>query len=208
MSKGLETIQRELQNLRSRLESLERQHSSNEVQPELSDTDVQLVPSKEELLELHQALDRLVFGGQPSRPVVGLYMKLTELRDEMTLLPSGATRWDGDYTTTRSRVGSPRSFLDISPSTVVGIMAPFGNIQRIRIIQSLLFWSKSAKKLMEELSLTAGQLYHHLRELSRAGYLDEAQRNLYKLSAKGRRVAFIVFLGCVNPPKGTAPYED
>lgn len=61
------------------------------------------------------------------------------------------------------------------------VLGALGNEVRLAILRRLLYRAKSASELMEELGLrTTGQVYHHLRELETAGFV-EAREGRYQI---------------------------
>ena len=71
------------------------------------------------------------------------------------------------------------------PRRIVGAMGVFSNENRVRILQALLKGARTSSELSRETGLEGGQLYHHLKELMLAGYVEAVERGKYALTAKG-----------------------
>lgn len=65
--------------------------------------------------------------------------------------------------------------------------------QKVRLLRALLGKeSEGAAELGAVTHLSTGSLYHHLRELMRAGLIHQAARNRYVLTERGARVLLIL----------------
>ncbi len=65
--------------------------------------------------------------------------------------------------------------------------------QKVALLRVLLDKaSESAAALGELTGLSTGSLYHHLRELMRAGLIHQAGRNSYVLTERGTRVLLVL----------------
>jgi DNA-binding transcriptional ArsR family regulator len=65
--------------------------------------------------------------------------------------------------------------------------------QKIALLRALLDRpSESASVLGDITGLSTGSLYHHLRELMRAGLIHQAGRNIYVLTERGTRVLLVL----------------
>ncbi len=65
--------------------------------------------------------------------------------------------------------------------------------QKVALLRALLHTeSESASVLGEATGLTTGSLYHHLRELMRAGLVHQSGRNAYVLTEQGVRTLYIL----------------
>lgn len=72
------------------------------------------------------------------------------------------------------------------------LLMPLSNGQRVRVLLTLLFLPMTAKELMDKHALTSGQIYHHLRELGKAGYVVANERGLYSINKRARRFLLTV----------------
>ena len=67
--------------------------------------------------------------------------------------------------------------------------APFSNRNRVAILRSLLSAGprgpKTSRQLTTDTGLRGGPLYHHLKELILAGYVESRGRNSYQLTDRG-----------------------
>ena len=75
--------------------------------------------------------------------------------------------------------------VNCQPRKIVDVMGPFSNENRILILQALLRGAKTSSELARETGLEGGQLYHHLKELILAGYVEAVGRGRYALTEKG-----------------------
>lgn len=65
--------------------------------------------------------------------------------------------------------------------------------QKVALLRALLVQeSESAAALGAQTGLTTGSLYHHLRELMRAGLIHQTGRNRYILTEQGVRVLLVL----------------
>jgi len=93
----------------------------------------------------------------------------------------------------------------VSSSRIVRILGSLANEHRVKILLSLLQGSKSASELAEETGLEGGPLYHHLKELMLAGYIESPERGKYVLTPRGciviRVVAALASIPGITPPQ-------
>ena len=90
------------------------------------------------------------------------------------------------------------------PRRIVGAMGVFSNENRVRILQALLSGARTSSELARETGLEGGQLYHHLRELMLAGYVEAVERGKYALTPKGC-IAIRVAAAVASIPGFAAP---
>ncbi|QIJ60707.1 winged helix-turn-helix domain-containing protein [Streptomyces sp. JB150] len=77
--------------------------------------------------------------------------------------------------------------------------AALGHPVRLTLLRAVLRGTRSAAGLQETAGLnTTGQLYHHLRQLTAAGWLEAGGRGHYQVPA-GRVVPLLVLLSAVAP---------
>lgn len=91
------------------------------------------------------------------------------------------------------------------PNRVVRVVSPLTNEKRVRMLLSLLEGPKTASELAEEVGLEGGPLYHHLRELMLAGYVESPERGKYVLTGSGcivtRVLAALASIPGISPPQ-------
>ena len=79
--------------------------------------------------------------------------------------------------------------LKLSPKEIARFLSPFSSEQRLIILRSLhegFLQGKTVSELVEETGFEGGQLYHHLRELERADYVEtKKERGRYFISVMG-----------------------
>ncbi|MGP4003098.1 ArsR family transcriptional regulator [Streptomyces sp. 8N706] len=77
--------------------------------------------------------------------------------------------------------------------------AALGHPVRLTLLHAVLRGTRSAAELQEAAALnTTGQLYHHLKQLTAAGWLQAEGRGHYRVPA-GRVVPLLVLLSAVVP---------
>ncbi len=77
------------------------------------------------------------------------------------------------------------------PACVARLLTGLAHADRIRIARAVLTGADTHAALSESVGLKAGPLYHHLRELERAGILTRLPRNGYALTDIGRDLLLI-----------------
>ena len=79
--------------------------------------------------------------------------------------------------------------LTLPPKDITRFLSPFSSEQRIAILRALyegFLDGKTVSELAEETGFEGGQLYHHLRELERANYVEtKEERGRYFISVMG-----------------------
>ncbi|WP_150462347.1 ArsR/SmtB family transcription factor [Nesterenkonia ebinurensis] len=80
------------------------------------------------------------------------------------------------------------------------ILAALGHPVRLSILHAVLHGTTSAAGLVEELdSGTSGQIYHHLKELTTAGWLTSGKRGMYEVP-DARVVPLLAILVAAGTP--------
>ncbi|MEU1788218.1 winged helix-turn-helix domain-containing protein [Streptomyces sparsogenes] len=89
--------------------------------------------------------------------------------------------------------------LDADWSQGAASYAALGHPARLTLLRAALHGTRSAAELQETAGLhTTGQLYHHLKQLTAAGWLQAEGRGHYRVPA-GRVVPLLVMLAAVMP---------
>ena len=84
---------------------------------------------------------------------------------------------------------------EVHPRRIVNIISPLTNEQRINILRIILRErSVSMSQLSKETGMEGGELYHHLKELIRRGYIKLVKRGTYTITPKGE-IALIIVSG-------------
>ncbi|MFH8365935.1 helix-turn-helix domain-containing protein [Streptomyces sp. NPDC018031] len=92
-----------------------------------------------------------------------------------------------------------RALLDDAWSDAADAFAALGNPVRMRLLREILGGRRTAAELADQDGLgTTGQIYHHLRQLTAAGWLHTAGRGRYEVPA-GRVVPLLVALAAARP---------
>jgi len=99
------------------------------------------------------------------------------------------------------------SILRCSPKRVAKLLSPFSSEQRILILKTLIKGDRSSSELSQETGLEGGQLYHHLKELALAEYIEPKERGIYSLTEKGQMALLTVLAMACTLEKRVAPEE-
>jgi DNA-binding HxlR family transcriptional regulator len=70
---------------------------------------------------------------------------------------------------------------------IARVLSALGSDARLRIMAILWRGETAAAELTAATGLSAGSLYHHIRELCAFGWVNTPQRNRYTLTTRGRR---------------------
>lgn len=114
-----------------------------------------------------------------------LEARLRDRPDGGLVLIGGIERRKGKIVDSFMSAVDLESIIKCPPSDIAKLMASFSSENRVRIMQSLLRGVKTASELSEETGLEGGQLYHHLKDLMMAGYVQIVERGKYTLTSKG-----------------------
>jgi DNA-binding transcriptional ArsR family regulator len=96
---------------------------------------------------------------------------------------------------------------------VAQILSVLGSEVRLAILRSLVTAPKTALEIVTEVGMkTTGQAYHHLRELERAGYIEQRAGGRYHFKMRGGRVylaalALAADAGAEEPDEALPPAE-
>jgi ArsR family transcriptional regulator, arsenate/arsenite/antimonite-responsive transcriptional repressor len=75
--------------------------------------------------------------------------------------------------------------LALEPEVITPILAALASPQRLLLLRTLLAGPKSSHELQRALGVaSAGQLYHHLKELLAVGIVDQRDRSAYQIAAR------------------------
>lgn len=74
---------------------------------------------------------------------------------------------------------------------LVRFAAAFTSPWRLKIIRALARGSRTSREIAEQTGLVGGQLYHHLNELIRAGFVRQEARNCYSLTQEVGKPAYL-----------------
>jgi DNA-binding transcriptional ArsR family regulator len=87
---------------------------------------------------------------------------------------------------------------DLGLAEVARLLAALGHPARLALVRALLVGERSSQELQEVIgSGSAGQLYHHLKDLLAAGVVDQAGRSRYRISV-GRIVPLLVIFAAAG----------
>ena len=99
------------------------------------------------------------------------------------------------------------SILKCSPKRIANLLSPFSSEQRILILKTLIEGDKSSSELSQATELEGGQLYHHLKELALAEYIEQKERGIYALTEKGQMALLTVLAMACTLEKRVIPEE-
>lgn len=103
---------------------------------------------------------------------------------------------DGDLLWTREH-GLPH-ILDLDDVSLARALAALGHPARLGLVRALLDGERSSQELQAVIgAASAGQLYHHLKDLLSAGMIDQAGRNRYRIHAS-RVIPLLVILAAAG----------
>ena len=91
-----------------------------------------------------------------------------------------------------------KEVVETHPRRIVNIVSPLTNEKRIDILRLILKErTVSMSKLSEKTGMEGGELYHHLKELIRNGFIKLVRRGTYTLTTKGE-IALIIVSGLAH----------
>jgi len=74
---------------------------------------------------------------------------------------------------------------------LVQLFSALASPRRLTMLKAMLAGADSYAKLRKAVGLSAGPLYYHLRELRSAGLIEEGQRDVYRLTDRGKQLLLI-----------------
>lgn len=74
---------------------------------------------------------------------------------------------------------------------IVQLFSAIASPRRLTMLKAMMAGADSYAKLRKAVGLSAGPLYYHLRELKSAGLVEEGQRDVYKLTPRGKHLLLI-----------------
>ena len=87
---------------------------------------------------------------------------------------------------------------DMDPATLAHMFAALGHPARLALVRALLAGDRTSAELQEVVgTASAGQLYHHLKDLIAAGVAEQAGRSRYRIS-NARVVPLLVVLAAAG----------
>ncbi|GII91610.1 ArsR/SmtB family transcription factor [Sinosporangium siamense] len=80
---------------------------------------------------------------------------------------------------------SPSALLSVPAGPLAAVLAAAGHPARFQILRILLKGPLPVTELQDELGLSSpGQIYHHLKTLTAAGFVDQPERGVYRVQPK------------------------
>jgi DNA-binding transcriptional ArsR family regulator len=126
---------------------------------------------------------------EAARDVVGYFVTLTREDGQ-----------GGTYVSASHSVRSEESvegLLKLPDYKVAQVLSVLGSEVRLAMLRSMLWEPKTAAELVTQLQLgTTGQAYHHLRELERAGYIEQREGRYH--FAKGFMSVYLIALALAS----------
>jgi hypothetical protein len=86
-----------------------------------------------------------------------------------------------------------------NPDVLARVLSGLAHPDRIRLARAVLAGANTHHLLIEAVKIKTGPLYHHLRELERAGLLSMIARNAYMLTDFGRTALFVTAVLGMQP---------
>lgn len=79
----------------------------------------------------------------------------------------------------------------VSDEDLILFATAFTNVARLKILRTLSHGDRTWADLSHETGLVGGQLYHHLKELMRSGFVIQKSRNIYAISPQVGKPAYL-----------------
>ncbi|NEB81051.1 helix-turn-helix domain-containing protein [Streptomyces sp. SID14478] len=154
---------------------------------------------------LERRLDAMERGPQAPTVPEGTFWALEGLKEQLAevasggVLFTGAVRLPGDKEYEWQYATITDELLASDWTDMAETFAALGHGLRLRLLREVLGGRSSATELAELDDVgTSGQIYHHLRQLTAAGWLRSAGRGRYEVPA-GRVVPLLVALTAARP---------
>lgn len=75
--------------------------------------------------------------------------------------------------------------IDLPAEEIASILGVLASPQRLSLLKTLLTGARSSHELQEALGISSpGQLYHHLKELTAIGIVEQTRRGSYQIAAR------------------------
>ncbi|WP_372344256.1 ArsR family transcriptional regulator [Streptomyces sp. KL116D] len=155
--------------------------------------------------ELERRLDALEAGPSAPEAPQGTFWALAGLKEQLAevrgggVLFTGAVRLPDDREYEWQYAALTDELLTSDWTEAADAFAALGHGLRLRLLREILGGRASATELAELDEVgTSGQIYHHLRQLTAAGWLRSAGRGCYEVPA-GRVVPLLVALTTARP---------
>ncbi|MDI3097136.1 ArsR/SmtB family transcription factor [Streptomyces rochei] len=155
------------------------------------------------MADLERRLAALEAAGRPvSRPKEGDLWALEGLKEQLTelgaeaggVLFTGSVRLPSGEQYAWQHGALTDGLMDADWAESADVLAALGNPVRLRLLREILGGRRTATELAELEGMgTTGQIYHHLRQLTGAGWLHTTGRGRHEVPA-GRVVPLLVAL--------------
>ncbi|TFV61743.1 ArsR family transcriptional regulator [Geodermatophilus sp. DF01-2] len=152
--------------------------------------DDRLARMEERLAALEAAV--AVPGAEPGPPPSGRFWALEGLADDAAAMPGGAVVYAGrvtlptgeEYAWQRTHAADQVRGTGDDDAATAAVLAALGHTVRLRLLREVLTGTRTTAQLAALPGLgTTGQLHHHLRQLTAAGWLRTAARGAYAVPA-------------------------
>jgi len=147
----------------------------------------------------------------PPEPVASLIQmleqRLPDKPDAVMAFFGGIQRKGGKIVSSYFSGHDIESILKCSPKRIANLLSPFSSEQRILILKTLIEGDRSSSELSHVTGLEGGQLYHHLKELALAEYIEQKERGVYTLTEKGKMALLTVLAMAMTLEKRIIPEE-
>jgi len=146
----------------------------------------------EELKRRKELLERGLSVHDPLGVSAALKRSLRGVEEGSRFVCAGVVKRGGRVVDSWNCYFDLRSVLAASPERVAKLVAPLSSRQRVAILKALIEGPKTPSELSRITGMRGGELYHHLKELIRSGYVEARGRGVYALTFKGEAVFSVV----------------
>lgn len=131
--------------------------------------------------------------------ITELLASLIEEKDDGgAFIHAGVIKEKGSIIDYWSHTFTDEEVYSIDPKSIVELIAPLTSEQRINILRTLLRHRQTnMTQISKETGLEGGELYHHLKELLRRGFIKSVRRGVYTITMKGE-ISLIMVSGLAS----------
>ncbi|MFW9975478.1 MAG: ArsR/SmtB family transcription factor [Candidatus Thorarchaeota archaeon] len=210
MSDDIDTIRKELEEIRRLKEELKKEVDDMRTQKRKEQTDGESRRIHHEEARQRRAEARRFRPSKPPHPphpgrLARIDLDLEDLTDSLETMMDGlghqiemslrgidglkvpGIRIHKDYRRTKRRTDQRQEIESIPPERVTAIVAPLGSEERLKILDYLKTGGKSFNEMETFTGKTGSSLTHHLNPLIEAGYVVKGEvRGTYYVTVEGR----------------------
>ena len=178
------TLEKEMAQIKTRVESLDNELKAAKTRQMAQDGAAVAIPGDESASKtLSDLLPEWMFPLPQRKGEVVVLLGWAELGSEE---PRGFNSL-GSLDTNRDCADPDRykAWFTCPERLITKFLSPFSHEARITLMRSLFDDHRTTAQL-KELGISHGQLYHHLKDLMLAGYVEKVKRDTYALTMRGR----------------------